>query len=422
MIVDANMLQMFFNALNDISDDNVRKVLFLLGDIIQSLTAKTFLQYLGIDNQKQLVTFLDSTPMKAATREEILKSYDTTEESLSKTRNGDIIKSGSPINLNSIVTTPKTFKANEGPGIITPPLSITPTRDRDSVKMELKNLRDNFEYFRNEVEGLKNLMKLMEQTVKLSKRDSFNKGKDIDGSKKNRRSSKSKTGADPDLNRMTEEMEFKLKRYEEKQIKMQQERVAKEVADYEFEQQQRRLMIFDDDEQLELIGSQLQTLQDWSGLKECSIIFDSNESDAARNNLKFNELIMNKPNLYFINIDKNHNIFGSFMKESITVMNEDIMDEDHFVFTLSRNGKNNIKRWFVKQGKEGGCKIFSQNDCLYQIGNANFGCFGISKLSLRRCVCCTLSEEYEGMSDLDVTGTNLKFFTTKRIIVLQMAE
>ena len=215
-------------------------------------------------------------------------------------------------------------------------------------------------------------------------------------------------------------MEEEKKRREEEKKKKEEEKLEEERQKEEekFRQEMRR-EAFNEDEQLKELGKSMEIFQEWSGHMDCTIIFDSDKDDSETNEC-FNEKIYMKEKCFFINFDKKGNIFGAYIKEFIGLFDEDIDDEKHFIFTLQKENVNDVKRWFIKSGMEGGIKVFTNNDCLYQIGNDTLGCFGISKLNLRRNVCINLSKQYEGMSDIDLCGSNLKFFSMQRIVVIQM--
>ncbi|EDR27156.1 hypothetical protein, conserved [Entamoeba dispar SAW760] len=279
-------------------------------------------------------------------------------------------------------------------------------------KKEDKKLRKS--QTKKDEEERKKLLKEEEEKKKATKRESKLTKKELEELEKQK-----KTEEEEEKRKQKEEEERK-KKEELKKQKEEEERVKlKKEAEAKMQQEMRR-EAFNEDEQLIDLGTQMEILQEWSGLLNCEILFDSDNDDAENDNMQFNEKVMFKENCFFINFDKKGNVFGAFMKENIGLLDEDVDDDQHFIFSLKKENKNCPKRWFIKSGKEGGIKLFSNNDCLYQIGNVNFGCFGVSKINLRRNVCCTLSEEYEGISDLDLVGTNWKFFSLERVVVVHM--
>ncbi|EKE41449.1 hypothetical protein ENU1_055870 [Entamoeba nuttalli P19] len=283
--------------------------------------------------------------------------------------------------------------------------------EKDKEK-EDKKLRKS--QTKKDEEERKKLLKEEEEKKKASKRETKLTKKELEELEKQK-----KTEEEEEKRKQKEEEERK-KKEELKKQKEEEERIKlKKEAEAKMQQEMRR-EAFDEDEQLIALGAQMEILQEWSGLLNCEILFDSDNDDAESDNMQFNEKVMFKENCFFINFDKKGNIFGAFMKENIGLLDEDVDDDQHFIFSLKKENKTCPKRWFIKSGKEGGIKLFSNNDCLYQIGNVNFGCFGISKISLKRNVCCTLSEEYEGISDLDLVGTNWKFFSLERVVVVHM--
>ena len=217
-----------------------------------------------------------------------------------------------------------------------------------------------------------------------------------------------------------ETKEVKEEKVEEKKEEMNE--IDQEIKDEEekFRQEMRR-EAFNEDDQLRDLGKSMETFQKWSGCLNCEIVFDSEKDDAEKNE-SFYEKIFMKNNCYFVNFDKKGNVFGAYINEYIGLFDENIDDEKHFVFSLKKDKQLNVKRWFMKKEKEGGLKLFTNNDCLYQIGNDACGCFGISKMNLRRNVCANLSQMYDGMNDNDLCGSNLKFFSVERIVVIQMSE
>ena len=124
---------------------------------------------------------------------------------------------------------------------------------------------------------------------------------------------------------------------------------------------------------------------------------------------------MNHNQLYFIVIDSNNNVFGHYHSSVINKIDSDIYDSNMFIFTLNNNGRCEIKKFDNKNGNTYTC-IYKDNDY--------YECYGyyINKIDTNDSfIDSSIENCYSGIEKTTLTGNyNPNYFTTKRIIVIQM--
>ncbi|KAL7718792.1 hypothetical protein QTN25_003748 [Entamoeba marina] len=174
MLLDNILLQQFIDNIKNIEDNTIRNSLNLLSVLLQNITAKSVLQYFGIQNKHQLASFLESTSISGSTRKELLNCYNLTEESLIKLHGDSPIQRGSPVNILQLVPRVQSdIQMKE----TTPPLSLPTTENGEliGIRSDMKIMKESMETINSEVDSIKSLLKLFDENPKKVKRDSLRK-------------------------------------------------------------------------------------------------------------------------------------------------------------------------------------------------------------------------------------------------------
>ncbi|KAL7711892.1 TLDc domain-containing protein [Entamoeba marina] len=148
-------------------------------------------------------------------------------------------------------------------------------------------------------------------------------------------------------------------------------------------------------------------------LNQSRIVYDTATDEQT--NIVFNKHVMNIPNLFFFNFDENGNVFGIFMSKIIDEVGIRINDDQNYVFSLEASGRvDTPHRWFIKEGQQGGILLY-ERDKVFSV---------VTKLNLKKSRCNNLSETYQGISDLDLSGLNgsspPQWYSVQRIVVVEM--
>ena len=123
---------------------------------------------------------------------------------------------------------------------------------------------------------------------------------------------------------------------------------------------------------------------------------------------------MNHNQLYFIVIDSKNNVFGHYHPSVIDKIDSYNYDSNIFIFTLNSNGRCGIKKFNNKNGKAF-TRIYNDDDYYYY-------CYGyyIYQIDTNNSfIDYDIENYYSGIEKTTLTG-NTGYFTTKRIIVIQM--
>ncbi|KAL7720638.1 TLDc domain-containing protein [Entamoeba marina] len=168
----------------------------------------------------------------------------------------------------------------------------------------------------------------------------------------------------------------------------------------------------------------LNNLREWSGHYNYNLIYDTDE-DGCDNEI-FGNRLMNKNNLYIINIDEKGNIFGCYCNNSIKQMDVSTFNSIKFVFSLQNSSslKPLAQRWKLKDLSDGSITLWKNKDCLYGIGGDN-GWVAVHKTHLSTSRCCSISKWLNNIEDDGLNGTywetfHQQRFKIDRIVVLQM--
>ncbi|KAL7713221.1 hypothetical protein QTN25_009281 [Entamoeba marina] len=181
-----------------------------------------------------------------------------------------------------------------------------------------------------------------------------------------------------------------------------------------------------------LIISLWNYLLKWSNCTSGSVLYDSDRD--GQSNECFNEKVIGKSNIFFINFDEFGNIYGTFVKKSLTKHNTRCIDHyfnpdnDHFIFSLRTDGKSQPTCWYLKKSPNGRSGIYlynnevKNNNCLYVVGQLGF--MTIAKSTVEESDFYKLSNEYEDMNDFDLNGRNgwNERFIVDRVLVIQMSN
>ena len=157
----------------------------------------------------------------------------------------------------------------------------------------------------------------------------------------------------------------------------------------------------------------LKTLETWSGKKYSEVLYDS-DIDGKDSSI-FRNKIMNHNQLYFIIIDSNDNVFGHYHSSVINKIDSSIYDSNIFIFTLNSNGRCGIKKFDNKDGN-------NAYTCIYNDNNYYYSCYGYVIYQIDTndsCIDDYIGDRFSGIEKTILTG-NTDYFTTKRIIVIQM--
>ena len=119
---------------------------------------------------------------------------------------------------------------------------------------------------------------------------------------------------------------------------------------------------------------QVDTLEEFIGLKCSEIIFDSEKDNWANQSSVFNQRIVGRSKITFLIEEENGDIFGYYLNTKVIedYMNRIETDDQSFEFHFHSNS-NRIQqpiKYKIKDAKKGGCCLFEQkNDFLIWLGD-----------------------------------------------------
>ncbi|KAL7714626.1 TLDc domain-containing protein [Entamoeba marina] len=215
---------------------------------------------------------------------------------------------------------------------------------------------------------------------------------------------------------LTENMiEASRKAYEEEKEK--QEQRALDVKKKVTKVTDKMIQTSDNVAQIKQLAKSYKYFKEWSQKEKCTIIYDSNVQNKALNQ-SFNNKLLNKNNLFIVNFDKNNNVFGVFLKDSIKTIG---ITNQHQSFIFSLKTGDVVDRpmmWKLNDGCYSNIQLFENEDILYQIGESSG--FTIYKVGMNESYCFDLSLGFKGIEDDDLTNSNYEEYVVERIIVLEM--
>ncbi|KAL7722332.1 TLDc domain-containing protein [Entamoeba marina] len=187
--------------------------------------------------------------------------------------------------------------------------------------------------------------------------------------------------------------------------------------------QKEQQLIINPQLQIHEVLNGINVLKKWCQKNELITIFDSDiNGDGSKNVLK--NIVMNRKNLYFINIDIYNNVFGGYLTSSIKVTSAYTHDENAFIFSLIRDGKINQKKFMIKKSHAKNAFYLEKNrDHLYTFGGGGKWDFVIFKVGSGRSYCNQHSFEYHGAKKalMERQGAldRPDSFAVRRVLVLQ---
>ncbi|ELP88808.1 hypothetical protein EIN_102810 [Entamoeba invadens IP1] len=155
--------------------------------------------------------------------------------------------------------------------------------------------------------------------------------------------------------------------------------------------------------------------------KITKVVFNSDVDDWSHDTSVFDTKISNKSNLCFLIEDTNNNKFGGVFTGFVKVTNKFVVNDNTFIFSLTRNGKFEQKKYQVRP-KGGAFHLYSKND-----QNKKLFAFGYGQINdYDICVFkkgvndnhCHQHKFAAKEGDL-IDG---KTFTPKRIVVYQLVD
>ena len=179
-------------------------------------------------------------------------------------------------------------------------------------------------------------------------------------------------------------------------------------------------------ERYDLFKNQVDKIEEWTSLKCCDVIFDSNIDDWSMDTSVFDQRIIGKSNLIFIIEDTDNEKFGYFFDKQITDEYNKWIESDSktFLFNIQSNGRlQQPIKFEIKDISSGGyCLYEDYEEMLIEIGDIalckantkiNSYCFQYQKYfdyhGIENALCGKQRNAY-GYFD----------FTIKRIVVIQM--
>ena len=166
------------------------------------------------------------------------------------------------------------------------------------------------------------------------------------------------------------------------------------------------------------IAFDMKPLQEWTGLNNYQIVYDS-EKDGCENKT-LNNAILSKKNIAIVYCDGNGNVFGYYTKNGVHTVGEYSYDVDHFLFSLKKDEFPTGKQFFLTNGKKSGLLLRENDEILTWVGNSDFG-FACFRPGIKNCFCRKLSLIYDNLDDIYLNDTNYPVeYETKRIICIQM--
>ncbi|KAL7716678.1 TLDc domain-containing protein [Entamoeba marina] len=170
---------------------------------------------------------------------------------------------------------------------------------------------------------------------------------------------------------------------------------------------------------LQIVVDNLNVLKNWVGLNQFHLVFDSQISGWCRESFLRN--VLEKEHLMFINCTDNGDVFGGYINARI-VRDNDILDEDHFLFSLYSNGRLNglqqwkrVKKMTILKNWKVACRLY-ENDYLYSLGDGDI-MIQSNQLGSSRFSFNPISNYYGGLKDNALTGSRDHFNVTRLVVL-----
>ncbi|KAL7718014.1 TLDc domain-containing protein [Entamoeba marina] len=162
----------------------------------------------------------------------------------------------------------------------------------------------------------------------------------------------------------------------------------------------------------------LNILKQWSGLRNCTILFDSDQDGDGSQNVVRN-ILLNKKNIFCIHFDDHDNVYGGYISTKITKSRISIKDKNSFVFSLISKGITNINQYKInKEVNDLSFYLYSNNKYqhLYQFG---VDCIVVNRVGGTKSYCSNSCYEFNNKMN-PLTDHFLHNFTIQRVIIIQM--
>ncbi|KAL7715982.1 TLDc domain-containing protein [Entamoeba marina] len=180
------------------------------------------------------------------------------------------------------------------------------------------------------------------------------------------------------------------------------------------------------DKEMNIINhNSLSVLKQWSNKTQYNVIFDSKkDGNGWTNNVLFDK-VFKKKNLYFISFNDFGDAYGGYVSAPITKFNENICDENAFIFSLMRkNVTKNTKYGINKKMINFAFKLYKKdrNGALYRFYNDICACKVNEKTSSCSYDECCYNHQSDHVVDNSLVDKSRKFFSITRIIVIEMKD
>ena len=170
------------------------------------------------------------------------------------------------------------------------------------------------------------------------------------------------------------------------------------------------------------VFNNIDKLEEWSGKKYGSILFDS-ERDGNDSKI-FKQKIMNQCQLYFIVIDTEEIVFGHYHPGVIDKTYYEVHDSKIFLFTINSNGRCGVIKFDSKRKDSFTCLYENENcyECGYGDDDDGESSYSVTAIDVGgSSVYNEIVKQFKGVKKTTLTGHPWPhFFTPKRLIVIQM--
>ncbi|ELP85871.1 hypothetical protein EIN_282620 [Entamoeba invadens IP1] len=152
--------------------------------------------------------------------------------------------------------------------------------------------------------------------------------------------------------------------------------------------------------------------------KISNVLFDSEKDDWLQETSVFNLRLLNKENVCILIEDDNNNKFGGVVSCKIQNTNTWLGNGNSFIFSLTKNGERNCKKYTPNNGFECGNEFILSpkgHKLLFMFGGCKGNDIRVYKKKTDKSWCspCTYTAKAG-----DLTGTY--YFEPKRIVVFQL--
>ena len=160
----------------------------------------------------------------------------------------------------------------------------------------------------------------------------------------------------------------------------------------------------------------VETLKEWTGTSNVSILFDSTVDEFTDDSLF--QRVANKPDIAIVGFTTDGDVFGGYFHVRVTAQDEMVHDPDHFIFTFECHGRcATPQRFLVKAEQKDDAKVrFFKDDSggwFVDFGLLNFFVVGFGN-EKSDTFCFNPSIAYDGIEDSTLTGTNTNPYSSKR--------